>query len=83
MTEREYELRTHTGILVFRKTYWFFGRRMGLRFDCPHCDKKNQKHWNLANHIEKKHNMTWAEADAQIRQAEEEWRQVNPSVPEE
>jgi hypothetical protein len=83
MREREYLLRTHTGIVVFRKTFWFFGRRVGLRFDCPYCGKRELKHWNLANHMEKRHSTTWAEADAQIRQAEEEWRQMNPGVQEE
>jgi hypothetical protein len=83
MGEREHEVRTHSGVVVFRKTYWFFGQRTGLRFDCPHCDEKGLKHGDLANHIEKRHNTTWAEADAQIRQAEEEWRQVNPGIPEE
>jgi hypothetical protein len=81
--KREYEVQTHSGIVVFRRSYWFFGHRLALYFDCPRCRKNCLKHWNLANHMEKLHNTTWAEADAQIRQAEEEWRQLNPAVPEE
>jgi hypothetical protein len=83
MKKREYQMQTHSTIVVYRIRYWFFGSRMGLRFDCPHCEKKELKHLNLANHMEKHHNATWAEADAQIRQAEEEWRQSNPGVSEE
>jgi hypothetical protein len=50
---REYLIGTHTGIGVFRKTFWFFSRRMSLRFDCPYCRKRELKHWNLAKHMEK------------------------------